>query len=67
MPDEEVVEEAPVVEAAPVEDFPPIVMQTAAEVISGHWGRGNVRKARLIEAGYDPKQIQEAVDKIFNQ
>lgn len=41
--------------------------EIAQEVVAGHWGRGLIRKRRLIEAGYVPEQIDEEVRKIFNR
>jgi len=51
-----------------VDDDPnsaPIHRNVALEVIAGRWGRGNARKRRLTEAGYDPAEIQREVDRIF--
>lgn len=42
-------------------------VQIAREVLAGMWGRGNDRKRRLKEAGYDPEKIQAAVEKLHNQ
>lgn len=39
----------------------------AQEVIAGKWGRGQVRRRRLAEAGYDPDSVQAAVDELFNR
>lgn len=41
--------------------------QIAQEVIAGRWGRGQDRRRRLLDAGYDPDSIQAAVDEIFNR
>jgi hypothetical protein len=42
-------------------------VEVAREVIAGRWGRGNRRKDRLKDAGYDPVEVQKEVDKIFNR
>ena len=44
----------------PVEDV-------AREVIAGHWGRGNVRRKRLTDAGWDADAIQAEVTRIFKE
>lgn len=41
------------------------VSQVAQEVIDGLWGNGNKRKKLLAEAGYDPAQVQEEVNRIL--
>ena len=41
--------------------------EIASEVIAGHWGRGNDRKQRLQEAGYDVAAVSEEISKIYNQ
>src|SRR3982751_3647079 len=33
--------------------------EVAKEVVAGHWGRGQVRKERLADAGYDPEAVDE--------
>ena len=43
------------------------VDDVAKEVIAGMWGRGQMRKKRLTEAGYDPVEVKAAVDKIFGR
>ena len=43
------------------------VDDVAKEVIAGMWGRGQMRKKRLTEAGYDPVEVKTAVDKIFGR
>lgn len=43
------------------------VTETAHEVIAGKWGRGNARKERLRDAGFDPSVVQKEVDKIFDR
>jgi lysozyme len=40
------------------------VEQVAKEVLAGHWGRGNVRKQRLIDAGWDADAVQREVQRI---
>lgn len=39
----------------------------ARQVIAGHWGRGNDRKQRLMDAGYDVAEVSAEMKKIFNQ
>lgn len=41
--------------------------EIAQEVIAGHWGRGQNRKRRLQDAGYDVSEISTEMTKIFNQ
>lgn len=53
------------IDAVSVEDI--AIVEVAQEVVAGRWGRGNRRKARLREAGFDPAAVQHEVDKIFNQ
>jgi lysozyme len=36
----------------------------AKEVLAGKWGRGQDRKQRLKEAGYDPVAVKTEVDKL---
>lgn len=42
------------------------VDEIAKEVIQGKWGNGSVRVAKLKEAGYDPKIIQDRVDQMLS-
>lgn len=35
------------------------------EVLNGDWGNGSERRRRLIEAGYDPAEIQDLVNKVL--
>lgn len=70
MTDEETVEEETIdntVEEDPVVYVDPKVVEVAKEVVAGRWGRGNDRKKRLMDAGYDPNAVQQEVNKIFNQ
>ena len=39
--------------------------EIAREVIRGDWGNGDVRKKRLIEAGYNYSEVQARVDKLM--
>lgn len=41
------------------------VDEIALEVIRGDWGNGDVRKKRLIEAGYNYSEVQVRVDKLM--
>ncbi len=41
------------------------VDEVAREVIRGDWGNGDVRKKRLIEAGYNYSEVQARVDKLM--
>lgn len=41
-------------------------VEIAREVLAGRWGRGNRRKIRLIEAGYDPDLIAFHVNNILH-
>lgn len=41
------------------------VTEIAREVIAGKWGNGEERKRRLRESGYDPEEVQKAVNKIL--
>jgi CW_7 repeat len=43
------------------------VEDVAKEVVAGHWGRGNKRKKKLEDAGYDVKAVDEEVSRIFKQ
>ena len=43
------------------------VNEVALEVIAGHWGRGNVCKKRLQNAGYDVAEVSEEVTRVFNK
>lgn len=52
---------------------PPIILtpgqsisSVAHEVIAGKWGNGDYRKNQLIACGYDPKAVQNEVNKILN-
>lgn len=41
------------------------VEDVAKEVIAGKWGNGTIRKAKLVLAGYDYKEVQTMVNKIL--
>ena len=41
------------------------VEEIAKEVIAGKWGNGAIRKAKLVIAGYDYKEVQTMVNKIL--
>ena len=41
--------------------------QVAQEVIDGKWGSGDERKRRLRAAGYDPDQVQKAVNNLLTK
>lgn len=42
------------------------VEEVAREVIQGKWSNGAERKKKLKAAGYDPDEVQKAVNKILN-
>lgn len=42
------------------------VEEIAREVIQGKWGNGEERKKKLKAAGYDPAEVQKAVNKLLN-
>ncbi len=42
------------------------VEEVAREVIKGLWGNGEERKKKLKAAGYDPAEVQKAVNKLLN-
>lgn len=41
--------------------------QIAREVIAGRWGRGNNRKKRLEDAGYNVETVNAKITEILNQ
>ena len=41
------------------------VEQIAREVINGKWGNGDAREAKLVAAGYDYDEVQDAVNDIL--
>ena len=43
------------------------VEEVAKEVIEGKWGNNPERKARLIKAGYNPMEVQAAVNKLMGK
>lgn len=40
--------------------------EIAKEVIEGIWGNGNIRREKLISAGYDYRTVQDKVNEILN-
>ena len=42
------------------------IVVIAKEVIDGKWGNGDVRKSKLIKAGYDYNKVQAEVNKLIN-
>lgn len=42
------------------------IKTVAREVIAGQWGNGNARKKNLEAAGYNYKEVQDAVNQILN-
>lgn len=61
---EDLVQEVPQPEEnAPAAGYP----QIAREVIAGRWGRGNARKKRLRDAGYDVAEVNDEIAKILNR
>ncbi len=43
------------------------VTQVAEEVLAGHWGEGQNRRAALAAAGFDPNKVREEASRILNQ
>lgn len=41
------------------------VHDVALEVLAGLWGNGEDRKQRLTAAGYDPEEVQAAVNELL--
>ena len=41
--------------------------EIAKEVIAGRWGRGQRRRKRLEDAGYDVDAVNKKVSEIFNR
>lgn len=41
------------------------VNEVAKEALAGKWGRGQMRKQRLQEAGYNPAEVQEEIGRII--
>lgn len=39
--------------------------EIAKEVYQGKWGNGEERKRRLLEAGYDPAEVQKRVNELY--
>lgn len=42
------------------------IEEIAKEVIKGIWGNGNIRREKLISAGYDYQTVQDKVNEILN-
>lgn len=58
------------VEAVLVEDEAPVagsVEEVAKEVVAGHWGRGQARKRKLADAGWNPDEVLVEVDKLLHK
>ena len=52
----------------PEEDAVEITDELIIQVLKGNYGNGNARKTNLIEAGYDPEEVQEALnDYLYNR
>lgn len=51
----------------PSAEGPKSVEEVAKEVVAGRWGRGQRRKKKLEDAGYDTATVDEEVTKIFNR
>lgn len=43
------------------------VHDVALEVLAGMWGNGEDRKQRLMGAGYDPEEVQAAVNELLER
>lgn len=43
------------------------ITEIAKEVIEGDWGNGDSRKLKLYAAGYDPKAVQDEVNRILSK
>lgn len=43
------------------------VHDVALEVLAGLWGNGEDRKRRLTAAGYDPAEVQAAVNELLER
>lgn len=43
------------------------VHDVALEVLAGMWGNGEDRKQRLTAAGYDPEEVQTAVNELLKR
>lgn len=41
--------------------------EIALEVIQGQWGEGQARRKALTKAGYDPREVQKEIVKIYNK
>lgn len=41
------------------------VNEVAKEVLAGKWGRGQMRYARLQDAGYEPAEVRREVERII--
>lgn len=56
-------EPEPVAEQSPTKS----VNEVAKEVLAGKFGRGQIRKKRLQDAGYDVAAVSEEITRILNQ
>lgn len=43
------------------------IEQVAKEIIAGKWNNGDVRKKKLAEAGYDPTEVQNEVNRLLRE
>jgi hypothetical protein len=43
------------------------INEVAKEVLAGKWGRGQIRKKRLQDAGFDVAAVSEEITRILNQ
>jgi hypothetical protein len=43
------------------------INEVAREVLAGKWGRGQIRKKRLQDAGFDVAAVSEEITRILNQ
>lgn len=43
----------------------PEIVSVALLVIGGQFGDGDVRKEKLIKAGYDPVKVQKCVNELY--
>lgn len=56
---------APIKVPAPLKPKKKTETQIAREVIKGRWGNGVIRESRLKKAGYNPKKIQQIVNRLI--
>ena len=43
------------------------IAELAKEIIAGKWGTGSERKRKLVQAGYDFREVQEEVNRILGK